>query len=169
MTCKEFNKWIMNFDTKLGKEKRKILLLFDNCPSHKITYESKNIEIINLPKNSTAITQPLDGGIIKSFKSKFYKLIMSSIISKIDEKTNVFDLYKELTIKDAIYYTSWGWNEVSTSVISNCWKHAGYEFNENINFYIENNTVTANFKDMLNELNLVDPVEEEKEMISVEN
>jgi hypothetical protein len=35
--------------------------------------------------------------------------------------TSIEKLYKELTIKDAILYTKYAWEDVTTKTINNCW------------------------------------------------
>jgi hypothetical protein len=53
---------------------RKVLLLIDNAPSHKWhTDDFPNLEIVALPPNTTSKLQPLDAGIIASFKSQVRK------------------------------------------------------------------------------------------------
>jgi len=48
---------------------RKILLLVDNAPTHNLLdIELTNVVIHYLPPNTTAFLQPLDAGIIHSFK-----------------------------------------------------------------------------------------------------
>lgn len=145
MTSNEFNMWLKDFDKIITKQKRKILLLMDNCPSHKITYESKSIEIIYLPKNSTAKTQPLDSGIIKSFKSKFYNYQLSNIVSRISPNVHVEELYKQLNIRDAVIYTKWAWNDVTRDTIRNCWRKAGF-----------NDANFADSKDDIQEYSIID-------------
>lgn len=169
MTTVIFNQWLMNIDKKMKAEKRKILMLFDNCPSHKITYNADNIEIVYLPKNSTAITQPLDSGIIRSFKSKFYHYILSKIVSKISETRSAYELYKELTIKDAILYTNWAWKDVTAEVIKRCWIHAGYynslETNELNNVKLNSSktieSTNTEFDMIMEHLKIIDPVSED--------
>ncbi|KAF7685584.1 Tigger transposable element-derived protein 6 [Cucumispora dikerogammari] len=52
MTTSLFNEWLMEFDDKMKRQEKNILLLMNNCSSHKITYWPSNIELVFLPKNS---------------------------------------------------------------------------------------------------------------------
>ncbi|XP_030754388.1 tigger transposable element-derived protein 4-like [Sitophilus oryzae] len=54
MTCQIMTDYLMLFDKKLQKEKRKILLFLDNAASHPRDVQLKNIKIIFLPPNTTA-------------------------------------------------------------------------------------------------------------------
>lgn len=107
----------MKLNVKMAKEKRKILLLIDNCPSHKIIREYSNIEILFFPKNTTGILQPLDRGIIKNFKTFFRGFKLSSIINKIADKNDIYTIYKNLTLKDAIIFSDLAWQEVKKESI----------------------------------------------------
>ncbi|KAG0437264.1 Tigger transposable element-derived protein 6 [Dictyocoela muelleri] len=124
MTSKIFNQWLIDWDSQLRRNNRKILLLLDNCPAHKISCQLTNIELLFLPKNSTSRLQPLDAGIIRSFKAKFFNLQLSAIVSKVSAEVNILGLYKEVSLKDAVIYTKYAWNDVSTNTIINCWEKA---------------------------------------------
>jgi hypothetical protein len=79
--------WLYRINCIFRSEDRKILLLVDNAPSHTknsfndeesaetdVTEESlglSNIRVEYLPPNTTAHLQPMDAGIIRSFKSKY--------------------------------------------------------------------------------------------------
>ena len=58
----------------------KIALLVDNCPCHTIKDLKipKNIDLIFLPPGTTSLFQPLDLGIIRSFKSIYRANVLSS-------------------------------------------------------------------------------------------
>ncbi|KAG0442128.1 Tigger transposable element-derived protein 6 [Dictyocoela muelleri] len=94
MTSIEFKKWLFDWNCTLKEKNRKILLLLDNCTSHKSTIELSNIELFFLPKNSTSKLQPLDAGIIRSFKSKFFSYQLSSIVNRITPEVFIENLYK---------------------------------------------------------------------------
>ena len=66
MTASIFQEWICQFDVKMKKEGKEILLLVDNATSHKTPANLSNIHIHYLPPNMTASIQPLDAGIINS-------------------------------------------------------------------------------------------------------
>jgi hypothetical protein len=65
-----FEEWGKEINEKFKKEKRKVVLLLDNCSAHKIL-ELSNISFEFLPANTTSIIQPLDLGIIKNFKDNY--------------------------------------------------------------------------------------------------
>ena len=73
-----WNSYLKQLDSKMRYEKRKILLLVDNAPvhSHEILESLTNIHVEFLPPNITAHLQPLDQGIINSFKTQYHKLLL---------------------------------------------------------------------------------------------
>ncbi|XP_029654036.1 tigger transposable element-derived protein 6-like [Octopus sinensis] len=84
MDSKLFNTFLFEWDIRLAKEKRKILLVIDQCPSHKIFTNLQQIEIMFLPANATCLLQPMDQGVIKTFKTLFNKFKFLEIIEKIE-------------------------------------------------------------------------------------
>ena len=55
-------------DTKFTKERKKVVLIIDNCPAHPTTDNLKSIEAIFLPPNNTSKLQLMDQGAICSLK-----------------------------------------------------------------------------------------------------
>ena len=74
-----WNNYLKKLDEKMRSMDRKILLLVDNAPTHNLLNDLNltNVTIHNLPPNTTSHLQPLDAGIIHSFKvchcCKYYR------------------------------------------------------------------------------------------------
>ncbi|XP_046808186.1 tigger transposable element-derived protein 1-like [Lucilia cuprina] len=49
----------------------KVLLIIFNAPGHPQDLEFENVQVIFLPKNTTSLLQPLDQGIISTFKTLY--------------------------------------------------------------------------------------------------
>ncbi len=73
MTREIFSDYIKKLNNYFREQNRKILLVMNNLSGHLIN-EPSNIEFCFLPPNTMSLTQPLDQGIIHSFKS-IYKFI----------------------------------------------------------------------------------------------
>jgi len=71
MTSKIFTDIIQKWDDELVLAGPKVLLLLDNFSGHRIEFVPKNIQFLFLLPNPTSLSQPLDAGIIKSFKDKY--------------------------------------------------------------------------------------------------
>ena len=68
MTVELFNQWLAGWNSRLQRQNRRILLLIDNCPTHKLTGNYTKIEIDFLPPNCTSVIQPMDQGVVKILK-----------------------------------------------------------------------------------------------------
>jgi hypothetical protein len=52
------------------KENRKISAIIDNCPGYP-NLKLSNIRVEFLPLSTTSVTQPMDQGVIKCFKTNY--------------------------------------------------------------------------------------------------
>ncbi|UYV83620.1 hypothetical protein LAZ67_23001706 [Cordylochernes scorpioides] len=104
MTSSIFQEWLLQFNKQLVSEGRRILLLF-------------------LPPNMTASLQPMDSGIIKSFKAQYRKLQLQKIVVLADAH-----LPTESRMDYAVRYCEMAWHSVSPDSISNCWNHRDIRF-----------------------------------------
>ncbi|CAG8752139.1 10682_t:CDS:2, partial [Rhizophagus irregularis] len=69
-----FQEWLQefNYQVSIKHNKQRILLLLDNCKSYKIdTLVLENVEVCFLLPNTTSKLQPMDSGIIMSFKKHY--------------------------------------------------------------------------------------------------
>ena len=62
----------------------------------------------------------MDAGIINTFKAK-YKKIVAKLFLKTAHETQAINL---LTVKCALYSVENAWDEISVTIINNCWNHA---------------------------------------------
>ena len=65
----------------------KIILFMDNAPCHPAGLQDRlsNINIVFLPKNTTSKTQPLDSGIIASWKCRYKKRLLRIVVKWMDQ------------------------------------------------------------------------------------
>jgi len=120
MTSKIFEKYLRDWDAELGKTKRKILLLVDNCPAHPNVKSLQNIKLVFLPANTTSILQPMGQGVINSLKVKFRKRLIVRLIFKIEKNDST-----PVNMLEAVTMVSKAWNDVTKVTIRNCFRHAG--------------------------------------------
>jgi len=69
-----FQEWLQEFDLQISRKYRgqRVLLLLDNCPSHKVEgMVLQNVDVHFLPPNTTSKIQPMDAGIIMTFKKNY--------------------------------------------------------------------------------------------------
>lgn len=110
---------------------RRVILLLDNFSAHECAVAIlealpagsglQNTEICWLPPNSTSRLQPLDQGIIASFKAKYRKRWIKYILEQFDVGENVV---ATMNLLRAIQYCIRAWDEVTRVTIANCWSHS---------------------------------------------
>ncbi|KAG3008381.1 hypothetical protein PC120_g16270 [Phytophthora cactorum] len=72
MNTKTVQEWLLQLDKEMRAAQRHILLLVDTVSSHSLgNLVLTNAKLQSLPPNTTIYLQPLDAGIIASFKARF--------------------------------------------------------------------------------------------------
>ncbi len=116
--------------TKLNRglitSNRNFLLLMDNAGCHPQELVSKfsNIKIIFFPPNTTSCLQPLDLGIIQTFKAYYCKHFLTFVLSKIDSCHKSRSLIKQKLksvcecVLVALRWVALAWQEVSPASVS---------------------------------------------------
>lgn len=131
MTGELMAEWLMRFDGKMIREKRKILLFLDNACSHPRDIQLQNIKLIFLPPNCTSVVQPLDQGIIKSFKGFYRTFIIKKLLIAINTAETAQELSKKIHVLDAIYFIKNAWDRVTKNTIQNCFIKSGITHSNN--------------------------------------
>lgn len=130
MTCDIFRSWLNKLNSKMSIQKRKILLFIDNAPCH-CSEKLSNVEVKFFPANTTSCVQPLDQGVIRSFKLNYRKKLLRSLVAKMDNATSVYDLAKSVTVSDAVSWIKSAWNEVKPETITKCFINSGFQSSQN--------------------------------------
>jgi hypothetical protein len=132
-----FEEILKNIDRKMRKEKRKIIMFVDNCGPHLTDEKYENIKLILLPPNTTSILQPLDQGIIHSFKSYYRKNLISHMISLIEKRNEINEevgesiLWKkndEFNLLQSMILMKSALEHVTSTTITNCFRKAHFDF-----------------------------------------
>lgn len=118
MTRSLFLEWAHGFNLRM--QDRRVLLLVDNASSHGVV-ELTNVTIRFLPPNTTSFLQPLDAGIIRSFKCKYKSLFVRWVIDQLEADGAV----GSMDVLTAIKFTVDAWGAVAENTIRNCWCHTG--------------------------------------------
>lgn len=108
----------------MQKESRQILLFLDNAPCHPVDIQLSNINIVFFPPNTTSVVQPLDQGVIRSFKCHYRRMVVKHIIAQCATADNVNQIV--ITALDAIQWIHQAWNIVTSDTIRNCFNAAGF-------------------------------------------
>src|SRR6185369_10685240 len=84
-----------------------------------------NIRLHFLPPNTTAHLQPIDQGIIHSFKSNYRKYLCKNRIDAFDQFQEYGTEIPTLNILNVIDWVAESWKNVTEDVIYRCWKRTG--------------------------------------------
>jgi hypothetical protein len=116
--------FLRSLDAPMGAEGRKILLFVDNCATHPqdMTF-LRNVKVVQYLANCTSMLQPLDLGIIKSFKQLHRKHLVQTADCLMDAGK---DVDMKIDILQAIHFTVADWRQVSQPTVVNCFCKGGY-------------------------------------------
>ncbi|XP_006004800.1 tigger transposable element-derived protein 4-like [Latimeria chalumnae] len=84
MTSSLFQEWLKNWERELNLQNRHVCLLIDNCLAHSINVNLSHIVLKFLPPNTTSVMQPMDMGVIKTFKGHYHTRLNARIITSLD-------------------------------------------------------------------------------------
>jgi hypothetical protein len=119
-----FQDWLQKFDKEIAQKygNQRVLLLLDNCPSHKTDgVVLSNTDVHFLPPNTTSKIQPMDAGIIMSFKRHYRNLHIRWILTQVEKGNDIKNL--KMNVLQAIQFIIRSWDEVTPETIRNCWNH----------------------------------------------
>lgn len=121
MNCDAFGAWLQSLNKEMKKKRKKICIFIDNCTAHGDTPKLSNIKIEYLPPNTTSKLQPLDQGIIRSFKVNYRKEVVQQFLRDMESRSPT-----NINVLDAMWMITKAWNKVTESTISNCFKKSGF-------------------------------------------
>lgn len=86
MTTAIFSEWLCDFDKKMQREERHVILFVDNFTAHEAASQSvilKNVRIEFLPPNCTSIVQPVDQGVGNTLKIRYRKFLVEHMANMV--------------------------------------------------------------------------------------
>ncbi|XP_058445079.1 tigger transposable element-derived protein 1-like [Malaya genurostris] len=103
--------------------KFKVLLIIDNAPGHTAPQHSQ-VQIVFLPPNTTSLIQPLDQGIISTFKKLYIKQTFNYILEQLDENQSmtVITTWKTFSMRECVRFIGTALKAMKMSTLNNCWK-----------------------------------------------
>lgn len=115
-----FSDWLKAFNEDIKRQGRQICLLLDNCSAHHVEgIQLSNVELQYFPANCTSLIQPLDKGVINSFKCCYRRRLIRKILLDIR-----FERQTKVDIYQAIEMLAASWQEVGAQAIANCFVKA---------------------------------------------
>ena len=104
-------KVLYNLNFQMRKERRNVILLLSNSTVHPTLLIDmyNNIKIVFLPKNAMSRLQPLDAGIVQSFRTKHRKKLMHYVIARINDDLFASKIAKCIDILQATTWVADAW------------------------------------------------------------
>eukprot|EP00058_Branchiostoma_floridae_P025528 XP_002611018.1 hypothetical protein BRAFLDRAFT_233515 [Branchiostoma floridae] len=126
MTSELFLDWLRSLDRKMGEQNRKILLFLQQTPSRPHV-KLRNIQLTFFPPNTPARLQPMQQGVIHSFKLKYRRRQLRRILQERQRQCGATDeqLAGQVTVLEAIQWIGSAWEEVTPHTIQTCFVKAG--------------------------------------------
>jgi len=158
MNCTLFADWLADVNAQMKKNNRKILLFLDNAPCHSVNNNLSNVKLIFFPPNTSSKCQPLDQGIIHSFKCHYRQKLVKHIIAQCTAARTVDQI--TMTALDAIRWIDSSWKDVTEATIKNTFRAAGFVHSSStlylptisLDAFIEIDPESNNFDDSLKQL-----------------
>jgi hypothetical protein len=124
MTTGIFTDYLEHFNACMAAQGRMVALILDNAPCHP-RVQMSNIRLFFLPPNTTAETQPLDAGIIRSMKVRYRARLLAFLFGEQSGDALSHDFVTSITVAQAVSWISCAWAEVEGSTITECFQHCG--------------------------------------------
>ena len=124
MDLKIFPECLDDIEAKMKKISRQILLFTDNCLHHLVDVQLSNVKLVFFSANTKSIVQPLDQGVIDSFKCHCRQMLVRHTIAQCTTICSV----DKITVMalDAILWIGMTWKKVTDTTISNCFLAGGF-------------------------------------------
>jgi hypothetical protein len=100
MTAATMEEWLNMFNAKMKKENKNVFHFLDNATCHtKATLSS--VEIAWFPANATSVLQPMDVGVIYTFKPYYRQFLIQYLILNAQEADSSYALARPVSVLDA--------------------------------------------------------------------
>ena len=127
MVSEEFTSWVRQLDRRFAAQNRRVLLFIDNCSAHPNISGLQAVKLHFFPPNTTSHLQPMDQGVIMSFKTHYRRRLVKRLLHSYEAG----DTPSPVTVKDAVDLIHSSWQQVTEACIQHCFAKAGFrETNE---------------------------------------
>ena len=120
MNAVAFTQFLVEFDEEMNRRYmgEEVLLLLDNAPSHKLQEDLvlKCTKVLFLPANTTTDLQPMNAGVIATFKKQYKKLSSRAQLQMVIKGHRV-----SISPYQALCFCKKAWDAVSATAIEKCW------------------------------------------------
>ena len=108
----------------MRRQNRQVCLTIDNFAGHYIDFVPRNVQMEYFDPGLTSFVQPLDAGIIRCFKARYWRAFSMRAVDLEEAKED--NIYK-IDLLEAMKMAKEAWAAVNASTIANCWEHTGIQ------------------------------------------
>jgi hypothetical protein len=126
LTAAIFEDYLLALNARMSQTGHKIALLLDNAPCHPKMQQLSNVHLLFLPPNTTAVTQPLDAGVIQNFKVLYRKQLLQFVFQALScSNMSGSKIACSISVLQAVSWIKMAWTGVKIDTIKNCFRHCG--------------------------------------------
>jgi hypothetical protein len=113
------------FNAKMKKESKNAILFFWRCylPPKGNTFKC---ECAWFPANAVSVLQPMNMGVIYTFKSHYGRFLMQSLISNVEEADSSCTLARSVLVLDAVNWIGLTVKKIKAETVRKCFAKAGF-------------------------------------------
>jgi hypothetical protein len=100
MTAAKIEEWLNMFNAKMKENKNAILFPYNATCQPKVTLS--NVKIAWFSANATSVLQPMDMGVIYTFKLHYRRFLKQSLILNVEEADSSYVLARSVLVLDAV-------------------------------------------------------------------
>ncbi|XP_007955201.1 tigger transposable element-derived protein 1-like [Orycteropus afer afer] len=116
---------IESYCTQHGLPHRALLLL-DGAPCHPAHLDSlsAHVRVEFLPKNTSALIQPMNQGIIAAFKAHYLRRTLSQLVQETagEDRPSVREFWRSYTVMTAVDNIAEAWAELRPATMNGAWR-----------------------------------------------
>lgn len=105
----------------------KILLILDNTLSHKLDFDTlcPNVRVVFIPPRTASILQPMDQGIIMTFKAYYLRRLFSKLIRETagEGRPSITEAWYRFNILNATDIMGLSWDELTSECTNGAWRN----------------------------------------------
>ncbi|XP_004715812.1 tigger transposable element-derived protein 1-like [Echinops telfairi] len=116
---------VESYCTRHGLPNRALLLL-DSAPCHPAHLDglSAQVRVEFLPKNTSALIQPMNQGVIAAFKAHYLRRTLSQLVQETagEDRPSVHEFWRSYTVITAVDNIAEAWAELRPAVMNGAWR-----------------------------------------------
>lgn len=105
----------------------KVLLVLDNVTGHLTNLSdirsAVNVKVLYLPVNTSSVLQPMDQGVVATFKAFYHQKVMKELVQEIaSSNVTVSGYWNSYNILNAVDHICTAWYEIPASLMNCAWR-----------------------------------------------